>query len=357
MGNSHVTGLETITFTDNMSFDGTQRGGAMTTDGQLWIGSSTGRHVRLGNLIGGSGITVNNGSGSITISADGSIVGQTITGNTGGAISPIAGNWDLFTSNSTVKFTGTPGTETLDFGLSNLLLGSSGSSIGVSAGFNTGVGLNALLALTSGIENTSIGNNSSLSLTTGSNNSIIGGESFTEATSASFNSVLGVLALNSLSTGNYNIAIGYTSGGFYSTTETSNIVIGNQGLGGESNVIRIGTQGTGNGQQIHCYLAGVLHTTSGRTVNITTPGAYPYTTLISDYVILVDTSSARTITPLASPVTGTMYVIKDNVGSAAANNITVTPSGKNIDGVASYVMNQNYESITIVYNGTQWNII
>lgn len=95
----------------------------------------------------------------------------------------------------------------------------------------------------------------------------------------------------------------------------------------------------------------------GQVVHITTPGAYPYTTLTTDYVILVDTSAARTITPMASPVTGQMYVIKDNVGSAAANNITVTPSGKNIDGAASTTINVNFGSITIVYNGTQWNII
>lgn len=90
---------------------------------------------------------------------------------------------------------------------------------------------------------------------------------------------------------------------------------------------------------------------------ITTPGAYPYTTLTSDQVILVDSSAARTITPLASPATGQTYTIKDNVGTAATFNITITPSGKNIDGSASYVINTNYGSVDIVYNGTQWNVI
>jgi hypothetical protein len=49
-GNNSTVGLETITFTDNMSFDGTERGGAMTTDGQLWIGSTAPRHVQLGSV-------------------------------------------------------------------------------------------------------------------------------------------------------------------------------------------------------------------------------------------------------------------------------------------------------------------
>jgi len=96
---------------------------------------------------------------------------------------------------------------------------------------------------------------------------------------------------------------------------------------------------------------------SNTALHITTPGAYPYTTIPQDAVILVDTSSARTIVPLASPTTGQQFVIKDNVGSAAANNITITPSGKNIDGAASSTININYGSVTIVYNGTQWNII
>lgn len=96
---------------------------------------------------------------------------------------------------------------------------------------------------------------------------------------------------------------------------------------------------------------------AANNVNVTTPGAYPYTTLATDYVILVDTSSARTINPMGSPATGQMYVIKDSVGSAAANNITITPTGKNIDGAASSTINLNYGSVTIVYNGTEWSII
>jgi len=96
---------------------------------------------------------------------------------------------------------------------------------------------------------------------------------------------------------------------------------------------------------------------SNDAIKVVTPGAYPYTTIPQDALIKVDTSAARTITPHASPVTGQKHIIKDTVGSAAANNITITPSGKNIDGAASYVMNVNYGSVTIVYNGTEWSIV
>lgn len=92
-------------------------------------------------------------------------------------------------------------------------------------------------------------------------------------------------------------------------------------------------------------------------LKLVAPGAYPYTTTAQDGVILVDTSAARTIIPMASPTAGQKHIIKDSVGTAAANNITITPSGKNIDGAASSTMNVNYGSVTIVYNGTEWSII
>ncbi len=96
---------------------------------------------------------------------------------------------------------------------------------------------------------------------------------------------------------------------------------------------------------------------SNDAIKVVTPGAYPYTTTPQDGLIKVDTSSARTIVPLASPITGQRHIIKDTVGSAAANNITVTPSGKNIDGAASSTINVAYGSIMIVFTGTEWSII
>ena len=71
----------------------------MTLDGQLIIGSTAlnagGTHLNIGTLTAGTGVTITNGAGSITIGVSGSVVGQTITGNTGGALSPVAGNWNI----------------------------------------------------------------------------------------------------------------------------------------------------------------------------------------------------------------------------------------------------------------------
>ena len=66
-GFSSVTGDEAIMFADNCSFDGTQRGGKMTTDGQLWVGSTASRHVKLGSITSpDNSITIGYSSPNIT---------------------------------------------------------------------------------------------------------------------------------------------------------------------------------------------------------------------------------------------------------------------------------------------------
>lgn len=191
-GFSNITSDESIVYADNVSFDGTERGGKVTTDGQLLIGSTTAPHIRKatlsssggtvtitngngtinleagsttpttfnadsgsaspslniiqlmggtngidtlasGNTVtfnfdvseqptiptsfptpsgtatpalnaltfaNGSGISISGSSSTVTIAVNGSAVGQTITGDSGGALSPTAGNWNLLGSGS-----------------------------------------------------------------------------------------------------------------------------------------------------------------------------------------------------------------------------------------------------------------
>lgn len=73
-GNNSVVGLETITFTDNMSFDGTERGGAMTTNGQLWIGATALPHVKKGTITSPDGsVVIGYSSPNITLQVSSSI--------------------------------------------------------------------------------------------------------------------------------------------------------------------------------------------------------------------------------------------------------------------------------------------
>lgn len=71
-GFSNITGDESIMFADNCSFNGTERGGKMTTNGQLWIGSTASPHVRLGNITSPDGsLLITNGAGTIQLTAAG----------------------------------------------------------------------------------------------------------------------------------------------------------------------------------------------------------------------------------------------------------------------------------------------
>lgn len=368
-----------VVYGSNVDFRGTTPiEGQVTANGEILIGSSLAPNIRVGTLTSLDGtITITNGPGTIDISASDTADVQTLTGNTGGPVTPIGGTINVVTSNSTVKFAGTAGTETLDFGLTNLLIGSSGTAI-TSATSNVAVGTGALASITSAtnntcvgagcggsitsaIHNTCVGYLSGAAITTGASNVAVGFGSLNKYTTGAINAgsnvAIGSASLSELLTGVNNTCIGTGSGGVYTSSESSNVCVGSIGVTGDSHTIRIGDQGSASGQQTDCYLAGVLHTTSGRTVNVTGPGAYPYTALTTDYLIIVDTSSARTINLLASPTLGRTYVIKDHVGSAAANNITVSGNGVNIDSAASYTINSNYGSITVIYNGGTWSVV
>lgn len=76
-------------------------------------------------------------------------------------------------------------------------------------------------------------------------------------------------------------------------------------------------------------------------------------------IILVDTSSARTIT-LPDPTLGKrLIIIKDKTGSAATNNITLARNGaETIDGVAaSKLLTQNLGSWWIISDNTNWYVL
>lgn len=268
------------------------------------ISTFTGR-----TITAGTGITITNGSGvsgNPIISASGT-VGQTFTGNSGVA-TPSSGNINIVTSNSTVKFVGSGSTLTQDFGIANLVLGSSLPSltsgtrnVGVGSGVlgtitsgndNVSMGSLSAQAITIGLSNTLIGARSGLVITTGSSNVFVGYGSGADTLVTNGNVGIGALALNSLIgtgstvnvavgnnalvnllSGTVNIAVGSNSGNAYTTTESSNIIIGHTGVVGESNKIRIGTSGSGSGQQNQAFIAGITGVTAaGSPVAVSSTG-------------------------------------------------------------------------------------
>jgi len=85
--------------------------------------------------------------------------------------------------------------------------------------------------------------------------------------------------------------------------------------------------------------------------------ASTYSALATDNVILANAgSNAIAITlPGASTVIGREYVIKKTDGTA--NVITITASSGNIDGQTNAYISVQYQSLTIISDGTNWDII
>ena len=93
------------------------------------------------------------------------------------------------------------------------------------------------------------------------------------------------------------------------------------------------------------------------SVRIITGGVINITN--SDCVVVINktVASISNVNLPSSPPTGLVLTIKDGKGDASTNNIILTPSTGGIDGSGAFTMNTNYGSVTIVYNGTDWNVI
>ncbi|MHA2063192.1 MAG: hypothetical protein ACXABY_02305 [Candidatus Thorarchaeota archaeon] len=76
-------------------------------------------------------------------------------------------------------------------------------------------------------------------------------------------------------------------------------------------------------------------------------------------VIVVKTSGSPTTANLpTNPVLGQSVMIKDGKGDSNVNNITILPSsGNTIDGFSGIILSQQYQSYSLMWNGTEWNII
>lgn len=80
-----------------------------------------------------------------------------------------------------------------------------------------------------------------------------------------------------------------------------------------------------------------------------------YTALSTDYFIGVITGAPYTITlPLAPD--GTMYIVKDVLGDASNNPITIVTAGL-IDGSVSAIIDTNFGSLTFLFNNNAWSIV
>lgn len=195
-----------------------------------------------------------------------------------GDITAVSGNFLLPTTTTTVgqlQINSVPVLHT--YGTGNTFLGAASGNFTltvISAINNTGVGKDTLASLTTGSSNVAVGLNAGILITSGIANVAVGQGAAGNVASASFNTALGFEALfegtgsnntalgygslTFIGSGASNIAVGFNSGTNYVGAESSNILIGSVGVAAESNIIRIGTQGSGAGQQNECFVAGIV---------------------------------------------------------------------------------------------------
>jgi len=263
-------------------------------------------------------ILTSNGAGSaptftastavITLSGDvGSATGTTIniTGGTSGAVFTGAAS----TLTESFNFLSLPSTDNSGNGQvrinsvkmlqnwgGNLYVGNTGNTTGAGAN-NVSCGINCNLSISSGTQNAAFGVAALANLNTGSYNCAYGTNTLVSTTGGSYNIAIGNNTLTGTNVGSYNIVLGPNMGQAYLSSESSNIVIGNNGVVGESNKIRIGTSGSGIAQQNACYIAGITGVTP---VSANTP-----------QVVLCD--NAGNLAPISSSTSG--FILTSN-GSA-----------------------------------------
>lgn len=283
-----TSGLATIpTTSSTMAIGGVLNGdnggtGVINSGLTIDLGSATAGYVLTSDVSGNA--TWQSASSSVTITGDDSV---SLTGPNFNIISNVASN----NSGATISFSGSGSTLTLNTTVnSNLFLGHNCGNTSLSGNNNVGVGEDCLSSLTTGNYNVCYGDNSGHVMTsaidqiaigqgalsssqtdqdnvaigtfamaslnggnantgigtlalafnvTGTNNVGLGFQSLYHLTGGQFNFGLGSTSLTNLLTGSSNISIGYSSGSNYTGAESSNILINDSGVLGESNTLRI----------------------------------------------------------------------------------------------------------------------
>lgn len=245
------------------------------------------------------------------VSANGSGIGEKITGTTGGALSPTAGNWNILgasTASGTtpVSTAGSVSTLTINVQKSQAIASTNATNVGLAA-FNS---------------------------------------SFFTVDANGFVSINGS-GLGETITGQ--------SGGALSPTAGNWNIVGNGVSGsGVSTAGNIFTTGSGSTLTINNTQAQFM--TNVTTVN---HAASPYTVLATDNYIAVDPSGGTvTLNFPNAPTTNRIWVVKDKTGSAATNNISITTPGGTvtIDGQTTYKLVSNYSSVSLLFDGTNYEI-
>jgi trimeric autotransporter adhesin len=193
-----------------------------------------------------------------------------LTTSTNGGNCTATGVNALFSNTTIAGVSGFNNTATGANALQNSTNGSNNTATGANAmrdnttGYgNTAMGASALQSNTDEGQNSAYGFQALQGNLTGEGNTATGANALQSNRTAHFNTACGFAALQRNTTGQSNIALGATAGQNL-TTGSNNIDIGNGGVAGESNTIRIGTVGT----HANTFIAGIRGVTVAGGVGV-----------------------------------------------------------------------------------------
>lgn len=223
---------------------------------------------------------------------------ETLTGNTGGAVG-VDSNYNINTIGATpYTVTGNPSTHTLSW--------SDNGTIAYQYTANTGVAVPSANNLN--IFGATVAAGSTPVYTTGSGSTITTNVQITQALAASDATKIGL-------------------GNFYNANFT--------------------VDSNGFVQLLPFKITFITHADS------------PYTVLDTDGYIAADATAGTIEIKLPNaPATSRVIIIKDQKGKSSTNNITVTTIGSvvTVDGETSYLIASNYAAISLIFDGTSYEV-
>ena len=176
-----------VMFADNVQFNGADMPASVTLNGQLLIGSAVAPNIRVGTLTAGTGITITNGPGTISIALTGGSTGavEHLTAGSGGQLNPdVNNNFNLLGTANQIATAGSGSTITYSligpytpatYTLNGVLFGNGTSSIGVTSqgAANTVLLGNGGVPTFGSVPNAALAN-SSITLSNGNNITVTG---------------------------------------------------------------------------------------------------------------------------------------------------------------------------------------
>ena len=73
-------------------------------------------------------------------------------------------------------------------------------------------------------------------------------------------------------------------------------------------------------------------------------------------IIRKTVGSPTAVTLPTNPIPFYTYTIKDGKGDSSSNPISIYSYNGPIDGLPNYLLSQDYASINVTFDGTQWNL-